>query len=103
MVRCGQALELPAAGHHAAPGSHPLPLEPAPGAVLGLCFCCQCCWCCPCLTTCPCPPCPCQGDCNTAQPGIFDPKGRAKWSAWNAKKGERGAVTGAAGPKAPVA
>ncbi|GLC46052.1 hypothetical protein PLESTM_001819900 [Pleodorina starrii] len=27
------------------------------------------------------------GDCNTAQPGIFDPKGRAKWSAWNAKKG----------------
>ncbi|KAG2425684.1 hypothetical protein HXX76_013526 [Chlamydomonas incerta] len=28
-----------------------------------------------------------EGDCNTAQPGIFDPKGRAKWSAWNAKKG----------------
>ncbi|GIM09822.1 hypothetical protein Vretimale_13558 [Volvox reticuliferus] len=28
-----------------------------------------------------------EGDCNTSQPGIFDPKGRAKWSAWNGKKG----------------
>ncbi|PNH03661.1 putative acyl-CoA-binding protein [Tetrabaena socialis] len=29
-----------------------------------------------------------EGDCSIAQPGIFDPKGRAKWSAWNAKKGQ---------------
>ncbi len=23
-----------------------------------------------------------------ARPGIFDPKGRAKWDAWNARKGK---------------
>ncbi|GFR46718.1 hypothetical protein Agub_g8341 [Astrephomene gubernaculifera] len=28
-----------------------------------------------------------EGDCSTSQPGIFDPKGRAKWNAWNKKKG----------------
>ncbi|KAF8796668.1 acyl-CoA-binding protein homolog [Argiope bruennichi] len=27
------------------------------------------------------------GDCNTARPGMFDLKGKAKWDAWNAKKG----------------
>ena len=27
------------------------------------------------------------GDCNTDRPGMFDPKGRAKWDAWEAKKG----------------
>ncbi|XP_064456143.1 acyl-CoA-binding domain-containing protein 7-like isoform X2 [Ornithodoros turicata] len=27
------------------------------------------------------------GDCNTSQPGMFDPKGRAKWHAWNGRKG----------------
>ncbi|CAL5228191.1 g11276 [Coccomyxa viridis] len=27
------------------------------------------------------------GDVNTGKPGIFDQKGRAKWDAWNAKKG----------------
>ncbi|KAJ9523661.1 acyl-CoA-binding protein [Haematococcus lacustris] len=27
------------------------------------------------------------GDINTAKPGILDQKGRAKWSAWEAKKG----------------
>lgn len=27
------------------------------------------------------------GDVNTARPGIFDPKGRAKWDAWEKKKG----------------
>merc|ERR1712150_176948 len=27
------------------------------------------------------------GDCNTAQPGAYDPKGKAKWGAWNANKG----------------
>ena len=27
------------------------------------------------------------GDCNTACPGMFDPKGKAKWNAWDAKKG----------------
>ncbi len=37
-----------------------------------------------------------QGDCNTSQPGIFDPKGRAKWSAWNGKKGRPG-IVGAVG------
>lgn len=26
------------------------------------------------------------GDCNTDRPGMFDPKGRAKWDAWNANK-----------------
>ncbi|KAL3223972.1 hypothetical protein MRX96_027042 [Rhipicephalus microplus] len=27
------------------------------------------------------------GDCNISQPGMFDPKGRAKWTFWNKKKG----------------
>ena len=27
------------------------------------------------------------GDCNTDRPGMFDPKGRAKWDAWKAKEG----------------
>ncbi|CAD5207081.1 unnamed protein product [Bursaphelenchus okinawaensis] len=27
------------------------------------------------------------GDNNTAQPGFFDMKGKAKWNAWNEKKG----------------
>ncbi|XP_022916123.1 acyl-CoA-binding protein-like [Onthophagus taurus] len=27
------------------------------------------------------------GDCNTAAPGALDVKGKAKWSAWNGKKG----------------
>ncbi|GIX71194.1 acyl-CoA-binding protein homolog [Caerostris darwini] len=27
------------------------------------------------------------GDCNTARPGLFDLKGKAKWDAWDAKKG----------------
>lgn len=27
------------------------------------------------------------GDCNTECPGMFDPKGRAKWDNWNALKG----------------
>jgi len=27
------------------------------------------------------------GDCNTAKPGMFDMKGKAKWEAWNGKKG----------------
>lgn len=27
------------------------------------------------------------GDCNTAQPGMFDFAGKAKWAAWNARKG----------------
>lgn len=27
------------------------------------------------------------GDINTSKPGIFDQKGRAKWDAWNGKKG----------------
>ncbi|CAG9330465.1 unnamed protein product [Blepharisma stoltei] len=26
------------------------------------------------------------GDVNTSRPGMFDPKGKAKWDAWNAKK-----------------
>lgn len=28
-----------------------------------------------------------EGDCNTSQPSFFDPKGRAKWNAWNENKG----------------
>jgi len=28
------------------------------------------------------------GDCETAQPGILDQKGRAKWAAWSALKGK---------------
>ena len=27
------------------------------------------------------------GDCNTDRPGMTDFKGKAKWDAWNAKKG----------------
>lgn len=27
------------------------------------------------------------GDVNTGRPGIFDQKGRAKWDAWDSKKG----------------
>ncbi|KAH7723657.1 Protein ACBP-1 [Aphelenchoides avenae] len=27
------------------------------------------------------------GDNNTPQPGFLDPKGKAKWNAWNTKKG----------------
>jgi len=27
------------------------------------------------------------GDCNTDKPGMFDMKGKAKWEAWNGKKG----------------
>ena len=27
------------------------------------------------------------GDCNTDRPGMLDMKGKAKWDAWNGKKG----------------
>jgi len=27
------------------------------------------------------------GDCNTTRPGMLDLKGKAKWDAWDAKKG----------------
>ncbi|XP_050422864.1 acyl-CoA-binding protein homolog [Adelges cooleyi] len=27
------------------------------------------------------------GDCTTAKPGFLDFKGKAKWEAWNSKKG----------------
>ena len=27
------------------------------------------------------------GDVNTDRPGMFDPKGKAKWDAWKAKEG----------------
>jgi diazepam-binding inhibitor (GABA receptor modulating acyl-CoA-binding protein) len=27
------------------------------------------------------------GNCNTPQPGFFDQVGRAKWNAWNSRKG----------------
>ncbi|EEH58200.1 uncharacterized protein MICPUCDRAFT_16138 [Micromonas pusilla CCMP1545] len=27
------------------------------------------------------------GDCNIARPGMFDPKGKAKWDAWDKCKG----------------
>lgn len=27
------------------------------------------------------------GDCDTARPGLLDLKGKAKWDAWNHKKG----------------
>jgi len=27
------------------------------------------------------------GDCNTTRPGMLDMKGKAKWDAWDAKKG----------------
>ena len=26
------------------------------------------------------------GNCNTGRPGMFDPRGRAKWDAWNRYK-----------------
>ncbi|KAL3151502.1 Acyl-CoA-binding domain-containing protein 2 [Trebouxia sp. C0009 RCD-2024] len=28
------------------------------------------------------------GDCDTSKPGMFDPKGKAKWEAWNKQKGK---------------
>mmetsp|Transcript_19602 Transcript_19602/g.33642 ORF Transcript_19602/g.33642 Transcript_19602/m.33642 type:complete len:87 (-) Transcript_19602:720-980(-) len=28
------------------------------------------------------------GDCDTDRPGMFDMKGKAKWDAWNGKKGK---------------
>lgn len=28
------------------------------------------------------------GDCNTAEPGMLDLKGKAKWNAWNSYKGK---------------
>ncbi|XP_074283205.1 acyl-CoA-binding domain-containing protein 6 [Silene latifolia] len=28
------------------------------------------------------------GDVNTARPGIFDPKGRAKWDSWKSYEGK---------------
>ena len=28
-----------------------------------------------------------MGDCNTERPGIMDLKGKAKWDAWDSKKG----------------
>eukprot|EP00201_Polytomella_parva_P016227 CAMPEP_0175052636 /NCGR_PEP_ID=MMETSP0052_2-20121109/8469_1 /TAXON_ID=51329 ORGANISM="Polytomella parva, Strain SAG 63-3" /NCGR_SAMPLE_ID=MMETSP0052_2 /ASSEMBLY_ACC=CAM_ASM_000194 /LENGTH=91 /DNA_ID=CAMNT_0016317061 /DNA_START=36 /DNA_END=311 /DNA_ORIENTATION=+ len=28
-----------------------------------------------------------EGDCSGDRPGFFDPKGKAKWDAWNGKKG----------------
>eukprot|EP00891_Asterochloris_glomerata_P006802 jgi/Astpho2/6802/Aster-07245 len=28
------------------------------------------------------------GDVNTNKPGMFDPKGKAKWGAWEAQKGK---------------
>jgi diazepam-binding inhibitor (GABA receptor modulating acyl-CoA-binding protein) len=27
------------------------------------------------------------GDCNVSKPGFFDPKGAAKWTAWNEHQG----------------
>merc|ERR1711893_409028 len=27
------------------------------------------------------------GDCNTERPGMFDMKGKAKWDAWDSRKG----------------
>ncbi|XP_017892983.1 putative acyl-CoA-binding protein [Ceratina calcarata] len=27
------------------------------------------------------------GDCNTSRPGMLDLKGKAKWDAWNGRKG----------------
>lgn len=30
------------------------------------------------------------GDCNTARPGLLDFKGKAKWDAWDHKKGTDG-------------
>merc|ERR1739847_82830 len=28
------------------------------------------------------------GDCNTSRPGLLDPKGKAKWDAWDSNKGK---------------
>ncbi len=28
-----------------------------------------------------------EGDCNKDKPSFFDPKGQAKWTAWNENKG----------------
>jgi diazepam-binding inhibitor (GABA receptor modulating acyl-CoA-binding protein) len=28
------------------------------------------------------------GDCNTSKPSFFDPKGQAKWTAWNDNNGQ---------------
>lgn len=28
------------------------------------------------------------GNCNTDRPGMFDPKGRAKWDAWKGNEGK---------------
>ena len=28
------------------------------------------------------------GDCSTSKPGMLDFKGKAKWEAWNARKGQ---------------
>lgn len=28
------------------------------------------------------------GDCDTQRPGMLDMKGKAKWDAWNARKGQ---------------
>ena len=28
------------------------------------------------------------GDCDTSKPGMLDFKGKAKWEAWNARKGQ---------------
>jgi diazepam-binding inhibitor (GABA receptor modulating acyl-CoA-binding protein) len=28
-----------------------------------------------------------EGNCNTDKPGFFDPRGQAKWSAWDENKG----------------
>ena len=33
------------------------------------------------------------GDCNTARPGMLDFTGKAKWDAWNARKGTSKAVS----------
>ena len=29
-----------------------------------------------------------MGDCNIEKPGITDPKGQAKWTAWDGQKGK---------------
>jgi acyl-CoA-binding protein len=33
-----------------------------------------------------------EGDVAGSRPGLFDPKGRAKWDAWSAKKGTAAAA-----------
>ena len=37
-----------------------------------------------------------MGDCNTDKPGLLDVKGKAKWEAWNGKKGTTAAEADAA-------